>query len=154
MSGSGHESIGVITTAPRAFGKLRLIDALGGSWPYSHGAAYACASVEMRLMRNQAGKTRYGKDVPVDSVTIDRFENELAVPELEAGVTLDIPRAWLPSEAREGDVLRVRVRSGAASGTSSSLRFVIDVEATEERREEALKRRDQIPKGPEGDIEL
>ncbi|MDO8462981.1 MAG: DUF3006 domain-containing protein [bacterium] len=38
-------------------------------------------------------------------VTVDRFENDIAVIELENGETIRIPRTELPEETAEGDVL-------------------------------------------------
>ncbi len=40
---------------------------------------------------------------------IDRFENEWCVCEYEVGKTLDLPRALIPSDAKEGDVLRISI---------------------------------------------
>ena len=93
--------------------------------------------------------------MPSFYATIDRFEDDdLAVLELAAGITVDVPRAWLPPQASEGDVLRMRVRTTSASGASSLLYFVIDVEATAERRNQVQDLRSRLPKGPEGDLDL
>ncbi len=40
---------------------------------------------------------------------IDRLENDIAVCEYEEGKTLDLPRALLPAEAKEGDTLRILI---------------------------------------------
>ena len=86
--------------------------------------------------------------------TLDRFEdNDQAVLELSAGVTLNVPRNWLPPKAREGDVLRLRVTE-SVSGNSSLVQFVVDVAKTAERREEITELRDSLPKAPEGDLDL
>lgn len=42
-------------------------------------------------------------------LTIDRIEGEWAVCEYEKGKTLNLPSALLPTDAREGDVLRLTV---------------------------------------------
>ena len=86
--------------------------------------------------------------------TLARFEdNDQAVLELSAGVTLNVPRSWLPPKAREGDVLRLKVREGV-TGTSSFVSFSIDAVKTAERREEATELRASLPKAPDGDIKL
>lgn len=40
---------------------------------------------------------------------IDRFEGEFAIIELAKGKFLQIPRAILPPEAKEGDVITVQI---------------------------------------------
>ena len=87
-----------------------------------------------------------------DLYTIDRFEdNGWAVLERPDGVTFIVPAAWLPDEAQEGHILSL----GAQLGTkTSTLHLSIEVEATERRVEEARRKRDALPKGPPGDIEL
>lgn len=42
-------------------------------------------------------------------VTIDRFEGEYAVIELESGGTADMPRILIPDGAKEGDVIEIRL---------------------------------------------
>ena len=42
-------------------------------------------------------------------VTIDRFEGEYAVIELESGETADMPRILIPGGAKEGDVIEIRI---------------------------------------------
>ncbi|WP_130862388.1 DUF3006 domain-containing protein [Bacilliculturomica massiliensis] len=41
--------------------------------------------------------------------TIDRFEGDFAVIELEDGAHADMPRALIPPEAKEGDALTITV---------------------------------------------
>lgn len=48
------------------------------------------------------------------TAVIDRFEGEIAVVEI-AGRTYDLPRSVIPSDAREGDVLRLLVRVDPAA---------------------------------------
>lgn len=86
--------------------------------------------------------------------TLDRFEdNDQAVLELAVGLTMTVPRSWLPPKAKEGDVLRLRITE-SESGTGSFLSFHIDARQTTQRREAAKDLRDSLPKGPEGDLEL
>ena len=96
---------------------------------------------------------RYGKGVTIDRVILDRFEGELAVLELEAGLTIELPHAWLPRDAKEGDVLQVKTRRSSQVG-AVSVRFSLDLEATAKRHEEALRLREAIMKGPKGDLDL
>jgi hypothetical protein len=85
--------------------------------------------------------------------TIDRFESgDWAVLEDERAQTFRIPKPWLPSEAREGDVLTVSEERGSDGG--QSLRFELDPTTHEERLAEARRLRDQLPRGPKGDISL
>ncbi|AOY76720.1 DUF3006 domain-containing protein [Clostridium formicaceticum] len=42
-------------------------------------------------------------------VTIDRFEGEYAVVELENRRTIDMPKSLVPEGAKEGDVLEIRI---------------------------------------------
>ena len=51
-------------------------------------------------------------------VTVDRFEEEYAVMELEEGVFINMPKALLPNLVEEGDVIIIE----------------IDEEATDRRR--------------------
>ncbi|PYE48372.1 DUF3006 domain-containing protein [Deinococcus yavapaiensis] len=55
-------------------------------------------------------------------IVIDGFEADLARVEWE-GRLLDLPRAWLPSQAQEGDYLRVHAHDGTVT-------FTLDVEAS------------------------
>lgn len=41
--------------------------------------------------------------------TIDRFEEEFAIVELENGEIIEIPRSILPMEAKEGDIVSIAV---------------------------------------------
>jgi hypothetical protein len=90
--------------------------------------------------------------------TIDRFEeDEWAVLESDDGESVRVPAIWLPSAAREGQVLRLE--RGAEDGLSAEpksvqLRFSLDEAETERRRGQAEEIRRSLPPGPEGDIEL
>ena len=85
--------------------------------------------------------------------TIDRFENgEWAVLENEGARTFKVPREWLPSTAREGDVLTTfEMAEGAGTRT---IRFELDPVARDEQVAKARQRRDALPRGPKGDISL
>ena len=85
--------------------------------------------------------------------TIDRFEgSEWAVLEDERARTFTVPRKWLPSEAREGDVLSASEQD--AGDQMTSLRFELDLVAREERLEKARRLREELPRGPKGNITL
>ncbi|HHV32522.1 DUF3006 domain-containing protein [Caproiciproducens sp. LBM24188] len=60
--------------------------------------------------------------------TIDRFEGEFAVVELENQQFVNIPRSAIPMEAKEGDILNVQV----------------DHEETEKRRKHIQKLMDDV----------
>lgn len=45
-------------------------------------------------------------------VIIDRFEGDWAVLEYSGGRTVNFPAAFLPGEAREGDVLEITITLG------------------------------------------
>jgi hypothetical protein len=84
--------------------------------------------------------------------TIDRFEGDAwAVLEDEDARTFNVPRRWLPPDAREGDVLDV---SQQAAAEGSAIQFVVDVPARNERLDQAARRRSQLPRGPGGDLAL
>lgn len=85
--------------------------------------------------------------------TVDRFEDgDFAVLEDEQARTFSVPRHWLPSTAREGDVLTV---SETVSDTSHRIvRFELEPAARDERLTNARRLRDGLPRGPKGDISL
>jgi len=87
------------------------------------------------------------------SYTIDRFEgSDWAFLEDESAHTFQVPRTWIPAEAHEGDVLAVET-TAAASGTRE-LHVHVDHDATAARRGEATNLRDELPRGPKGDMSL
>lgn len=43
--------------------------------------------------------------------TVDRFEGEFAVIELTDGKTAQFPRILLPSDAKEGDVISLKIEA-------------------------------------------
>ena len=83
---------------------------------------------------------------------IDRFEDqEWAVLERDDGLTFNVPLGWLPEEAQEGHVLGLSFERGKKIST---LHLFLDAEETRRRLEGARERREGLPKGPQGDIEL
>lgn len=85
------------------------------------------------------------------SYVLERFEDEWAVLEADAKTTFPVPRSWLPSKVKEGDVLGVEVAGG---GEETSLTFTLDAAATAKRWAAARALQKDAVKGPEGDIEL
>ena len=84
---------------------------------------------------------------------IDRFEGpDWAVLEDDRARTFRVPRQWLPTAAREGDVLNASEQDAGASGRV--LHFELDPAAREAHLEEARRLREQLPRGPKGDVSL
>lgn len=83
--------------------------------------------------------------------TLERFEdNDLAVLERDTGGSLAVPRAHVPLEAKEGDVLAELAwfkRDGA-------VRYRIDAAETVKRKREIAELRASLPRADEGDLEL
>jgi hypothetical protein len=87
-----------------------------------------------------------------DVFVIDRFEDAAwVVLEGTSGADWVIPRSWVPVDANEGDVLRV-VAMGEVG--ERHVVFIVDVEATQARRNHALRLREFLEPGPEGDLSL
>ena len=85
--------------------------------------------------------------------TIDRFEGlNWAVLETDESKTISVPRSWLPPVAREGDVLQIS--EGDEPSGARTIRLEVDPAAREAQTEDARRLRDQLPKGPKGDISL
>lgn len=84
-------------------------------------------------------------------LTIDRFEDaELAVLETNAGESVVVPRAQVPPEAKEGDVL-LELGETVVDGP---VRYAVDFEATERRKREIAELRASLPRAEEGNLEL
>lgn len=89
---------------------------------------------------------------PVSRFTIDRFEDHgWAVLEDEHGTTFRVPGNWLPANVREGDVLDSD-QEHTAEGLV--LRLQVNSAAREERLASAKRLRDELPRGPKGDVSL
>lgn len=93
-----------------------------------------------------------GKTQLVQRYILERFEdNDLAVLERVDGELFQIPRSWLPGEAREGYVLTLDVE---ASTDVAGLTFTLDRVATQDLREKISLLRQGLAKGPDGNLEL
>jgi hypothetical protein len=89
----------------------------------------------------------------VPRYTIDRFEgSNWAVLEGASARTFTVPRDWLPSGAREGDIVTTLQTPHDTSATT--VRFELDPEARDEQLAKARARREGLPRGPKGDISL
>ena len=86
-----------------------------------------------------------------ETYVLDRFEGDWAVLEIGAGETFNVPSAWLPEEAAEGDVFKLSLEVGL---TESIARFTVNAEETAARRRQAQELRERLLKAPEGDLEL
>lgn len=85
--------------------------------------------------------------------TIHRFEGTAwAVLEDEQGKTFLVPRRWLPTNARESDV--VVETDQAPENDTVSLNLQLDPAAREERLAKLKAQRDRLPQGPNGDLKL
>src|SRR5690606_36628776 len=83
---------------------------------------------------------------------IDRFEEDLAVVEVDGERFLEVPRLLLPDGAGEDDVIRVR---RSAEGAGLVLELEVDAEATAEAREEARRLVEELrARDPGGDLVL
>lgn len=77
-------------------------------------------------------------------VIIDRFEDGgWAVLEVAAGTTITVPAGWLPASATSGAALRVRVQN-KDNDDASTVRFVLDTEAPEQRAQRVRSKLDQL----------
>ncbi len=89
----------------------------------------------------------------LESYVIDRIEDGAwAVLEDPHGRTIDLPRAWLPTDAEEGTTVRIEVVHEADG--SSTHRWTIDVAAGRERSERIRSLRDALKRAPSGDLDL
>ena len=85
----------------------------------------------------------------MSAYVVDRFEGtEWAVLESPGGKTFNVPRQWLPEMTREGDVLEITKTSTGA------VTFDINTQAHDERLAAAARSRENLVKGPKGDISL
>ena len=84
---------------------------------------------------------------------IDRFEGtDWAVLEDERARSFNVPRQWLPSNAREGDV--VQASEHEAGVATKSLRFELDPAARDAQLTNVRQLRERLPRAPKGDVSL
>jgi hypothetical protein len=88
---------------------------------------------------------------PMPRYTIDRTQGSITVLEDDKGETTQVPASWLPSGAREGDVLAV---TAEREDQASVVRIAADPGARQERQAEVERTRDSLPRGPKGDVSL
>ena len=84
-------------------------------------------------------------------LTIDSVTDGVARLELPDGTLVEIPASWLPTDAKEADLLTVHTE---LRGATASIEFRIDAEATAARLKEVTELRERIPRAPAGDLEL
>jgi hypothetical protein len=90
----------------------------------------------------------------VSFYVVDRFDApDRIVLEDDEARTFTVPRPWLPANTREGDVISVHV-DAATTAAASELRLTVDADETARRLREAGKLRQQLPRGPKGDVSL
>lgn len=83
---------------------------------------------------------------------IDRFDGaDWVVLEDEQGRTLRVPRTWVPTDSREGSVVSIEATT---QESVTDLRLAIDADATSKRMREADHQREQLQRGPKGDVSL
>ncbi|MDR7855460.1 DUF3006 domain-containing protein [Tissierella sp.] len=59
-------------------------------------------------------------------ITIDRFEEEFAIVELENKEMINIPRVILPIEAKEGDIITISVDQGETEERKNRIQSKFD----------------------------
>jgi hypothetical protein len=75
------------------------------------------------------------------------------VLEDDSGRTFQVPQTWLPSGTREGDIVRLAAQPGTTQ-SATNLLFALAPELREQRRSDAARQRQKLPRGPEGDVSL
>lgn len=55
------------------------------------------------------------------NITIDRFEGEFAVAELENGNYVNIPKSAIPPEAIEGDIISIEINVNKTNEKKSNI---------------------------------
>ncbi len=89
--------------------------------------------------------------------TVDRIEDgEWIVLEGAGGRSFSVPRSWLPTEAKEGDSVQVRMveDSPAEGGRKRHLVLTVAPGGRDGREGDVRRLRDQLEAGPAGDISL
>jgi len=139
-------------TNKREVGRAKLPTTLLGL--YTHAAEHTMRHVGQLLVTAKVlhdSADVVDEETTSSSFTIDHFDdNDLAVLESSAE-SLIVPRAFLPSGAKEGGVLRLEKKQ---SETETNLHFKLDVSATEAVLESASALRANLKRAPSGDIEL
>jgi hypothetical protein len=85
--------------------------------------------------------------------TIDRFEGtEWAILEDKDARTFNVPRSWLPAHSKEGDVVKILQESRDTGPTF--LHVEVDLATRADRMEKISEQRQQLRRGPKGDVSL
>jgi hypothetical protein len=58
--------------------------------------------------------------------TIDRFEEDFAIVELENKDTIEIPRIIIPEEAKEGDIISITIEKAETDERKERIRGKFD----------------------------
>lgn len=84
---------------------------------------------------------------------VDALEptGQVRLEALDGAGSVVVPRGWLPTRAREGDVV---VTLATQPSSHDAVRFEVDAAATEQRRRALQGRRDGLPSAPSGDLDL
>ncbi len=88
-----------------------------------------------------APEQRYG--VMETRVVIDSIQSQIVRVESADGSLYTIPRSWMPANAKEGDVLTLKLAC-SEDGETTELRFTVDSGATEERRRTVRAKLNQL----------
>jgi hypothetical protein len=62
----------------------------------------------------------------MNRVVIDRFEGDFAVVELPNRNMIDVPKALLPDEAVEGDIIEIRIDRDEAKNQEVQIKGLMD----------------------------
>jgi hypothetical protein len=62
----------------------------------------------------------------INRVVIDRFEGDFAVVELPDRNMIDVPKALLPDEAVEGDIIEIRIDRDEAKNQEVQIKGLMD----------------------------
>lgn len=60
------------------------------------------------------------------NVTIDRFEGAYAVVELSDRTMVDMPKILIPSNAKEGDIIEIKINSEETKKAKDDIRNLIN----------------------------
>lgn len=76
----------------------------------------------------------------METMILDSIAGGIARLEREDGTFLELPRSWMPENARDGAVLSVSVESGSAT----AVRFSLDRESEDLRRAAVRSKLDRL----------